>query len=420
MAGSVISKILGYGSYKIKSNSLLNGGPPQFGDMKNGFRVRHREYIQDIQSSTSFTTYSFPIQPGLSNLFPWLSQVAQNFEEYRIHGLVVYLNSTSGDAIASTNTALGVWGAVTVYNPADPLLGSKSECENYIGAQSTKPSSSLIHGIECAPKSNVLDRFFLREGAISGDLQFYDLGFIQIFTSGAQSVSTIGEMWVSYDVELIKPKLPQGGYNTSSATLTGSTTVNSTTFLPPVTQSADAGSNLAISLISGVLNIPQMSYPAQYLISYNGYVGAGYGSDVLSLGLTTTNASGVPILENNGYTSLTDFVVLDKGLKIFQTQIMLLVNAGASVATLQLGSWAVGVTLTNYQIVVNSFDSNVTAILKNNLLTIKKREDEEEEVLLKLLSKLKKSKRFMIENGSSSGSDPPENIGHKKITKAKY
>jgi hypothetical protein len=40
-------------------------------------------------------------------MFPWLSNIAQNFESYKLRGLVFEFKSMSGDALTSTNTALG-------------------------------------------------------------------------------------------------------------------------------------------------------------------------------------------------------------------------------------------------------------------------------------------------------------------------
>lgn len=213
-AGKLVNRIFGQGDYVLnapKQNSLMGQGPPSFSPLTSGFRLSHREYIKDMTSSINFDTESFPINPGLPALFPWLSTVAANFEEYVIHGMVVYLNTTSGTAVSSTNTALGLWGAVTQYDPDDPDFINKQQCENYVGCQSAVPFHSLMHGIECAPQSNVLNRKYVRTGDIDSELKFYDWGKFQYFSQGSQASNTIGEMWVSYDISFYKPRLPQHG-----------------------------------------------------------------------------------------------------------------------------------------------------------------------------------------------------------------
>jgi len=233
--GAGVSRIFGQGDYTMpQRNSLMTNGVPSFSPLSSGFRVRHREYIQDIQSSIAFTSQSFSINPGLSSLFPWLSNVAQNFEQYKIHGMVVYLNTLSATAVSSTNTALGLWGVVTQYDPSEPAFDSKQQCENYVGCQTAVPSCSLIHGIECKPNVNVLDRFFVRSTDLTDveDLKLYDIGKIQLFTQGSQAQSTIGEMWVSYDIEFSKPRLPTNENNFIASDEYWGTTATTATPLP--------------------------------------------------------------------------------------------------------------------------------------------------------------------------------------------
>jgi len=212
LAASTISRITGHGDYKVQYNSVMNPGqcPPAFASPLVGTRIRHREFIRVINSSVNYNNISFSINPGLSALFPWLSTLAVNFEQYKLHGFVATLHTTSATAVASTNTALGVWGAVTQYDPTDVPFIERRAAENYVGCNSAVVCSTLMHGVECKAKSDVLDRYYVRTQNISDseDLKFYDHGVLNIFTDGAQASSQIGELWVSYDVEFFKPKLP--------------------------------------------------------------------------------------------------------------------------------------------------------------------------------------------------------------------
>lgn len=87
---------------------MFDGGAYNFS--KKATLITHREYIGDIISSPtagafSFNTYS--INPGYVGTFPWLSNIAQNFESYKMHGLVFEYKTMSVDALNSVNTALG-------------------------------------------------------------------------------------------------------------------------------------------------------------------------------------------------------------------------------------------------------------------------------------------------------------------------
>jgi len=177
-----------------------------------GVRIRHREYIGDVLSSTpagSFGVSSFLINPTNSDLFPWLSQLAKNFQEYKMEGLFMEFRTTSADALTGTNTALGTVMMATNYNSAASNFQSKREMENSQFGQSCKPSQSLRHFVECAPaRTAISDTKYCRQGVIpaSADPRLYDLGKFQIATVGVQAAAVnLGELWVSYQVTLMKP-----------------------------------------------------------------------------------------------------------------------------------------------------------------------------------------------------------------------
>lgn len=211
-AGGLFSSITGLGSYSVNKNSLLSAqasDPPTVSNTSGGTRVQHREYIQDIAGSIVFNIQSFPVNPGLPGTFPWLASVANAFEEYRLHGILFEFKSTSADALNSTNTALGTVIMATEYNPLHGNFTAKRDMENYVYSTSSAPSISALHPLECARDVSVLDELFVRNVPLVGaDLRFSDLGNFQIATVGMQAIAVIGELWVTYDIELLKPKLP--------------------------------------------------------------------------------------------------------------------------------------------------------------------------------------------------------------------
>ena len=261
--GGVVNTIFGQGDYIMnspKQNSLMGQGPPTFSPLTSGFRLTHREYIRDVSSSIAFNTLTYQINPGLPDLFPWLSTIAANFEEYEIHGMVVYLNTTSGTAVSSTNTALGLWGCVTQYEPDNPTFTNKQQCENYVGCQTAVPFHSLMHGVECAPNSNVLGKRYVRTGGVDKDLKFYDWGKFQYFSQGSQASNVIGEMWVSYDISFYKPRLPKLGGLVEADFYDATATCTATNPFGSVTLQPDAYSNLGTTLgPGGVVNLPNGS-----------------------------------------------------------------------------------------------------------------------------------------------------------------
>lgn len=213
--GQKFKDITGYGDYSINQNSLLSGTVPGVSNpqTKDGLCISHKEYIGDLLTSTtpnSFNIQKFLLNPGDSRTWEWLAQIACNYEQWTPEGIIFYYKSTSGDALNSVNTALGTVIMATQYNPYDPPYKSKAEMESAIFCTNGAPSNDMMHPIECAPNMSALSTLFVRMQNTQNvrDLRFTDLGAFYIATAGFQGTSVnIGEIWVTYQVTLIKPRL---------------------------------------------------------------------------------------------------------------------------------------------------------------------------------------------------------------------
>ncbi len=211
-AGRFASTFLGMGDYEVKGNSLLSGGVPFMHTSDTSIRMTHKEFISDISSSVIFTNERIlDVNPSNPACFPYLSGIAQNFERYQIHGMIVYFRSTSADALNSTNTALGTVIIASDYDVLDVDWGDKQSMEAAMFSISGKPSCDLVHPIECAATNRFNKQLFLRPGnnplPQGADAKLYDWCKTTIATTGSQAVATIGELWVSYDIELFVPQL---------------------------------------------------------------------------------------------------------------------------------------------------------------------------------------------------------------------
>jgi hypothetical protein len=219
LAGNVIGHgvgwITGTGDYKTNFRSISSNActVPSFRNSDSTV-ITHREYIQDIFSGTgtpsAFSTTVLPLNPGQTSTFPWLAQIAANYEEYDIQGMVFEFNSTSGNSVASTNTALGTVIMATEYDPTKPVFESKLAMDNYSFAVSIKPSESFLHAVECKKNRTPVKQLYVRTGSNTGtDLRWTDFGNFTIATYGCPAAGTnLGELWVTYKVKLIKPRLP--------------------------------------------------------------------------------------------------------------------------------------------------------------------------------------------------------------------
>jgi len=218
-AGHFVGKLFGSGDYMVTNpkplvqNTIVNSSQvPSFQSSKDMVRIRHKECLGDIYTSSTigaFQIQSFPINPGMYQTFPWLSQVVGgSFQQYRVNGMVFHFRSMSADALNSTNTALGSVVMATEYDSLDAEFASKIEMENTDFGVSSKPSCDVIHGIECARSQTTISELYVRNEAApsGGDLRLYDLGRFSIATTGFQAASVnIGELWVTYDISLLKP-----------------------------------------------------------------------------------------------------------------------------------------------------------------------------------------------------------------------
>ncbi len=216
-AADVFNNITGFGDYEVKENSIVTDNAPVTMHYDNGsVRVRHTEYIGTVQSATSFTSTEYPINPGMSETFPWLANMAQSFQTYRIRGMVVMYKPLSAMAVGSTNTAMGVVVIATQYDSSAPSFLNRREMEAYMFSTSSVPFEHQVHPVECALGYNVLEQQYLRYGAVTEDLRWSDHGQFTVAVDGCQAGGNdIGELWVAYDVEFQKPRITSSGYATA-------------------------------------------------------------------------------------------------------------------------------------------------------------------------------------------------------------
>lgn len=220
--GSGLSAITGYGDYEVSMNSLNKVSTsvdmvPAFVRSDHSVRVTHREFVRDLvvpEDPSGFNNVVQPINPSNRLLFPWLAQMATQYQQYRIHGMIVEFKSMSSDYAASG--PLGTVCIATNYNVLDKPYASKIALENSEFAVSCKPSMSLVHALECDPKVTGRDILYVRDlvaqSSNTSDSRLYDAGLLQIATAGLPGTpgSTMGEIWISYDIEFYKPVLPSG------------------------------------------------------------------------------------------------------------------------------------------------------------------------------------------------------------------
>lgn len=325
-AGAGISKWLGMGDYSLTQNSVIEKaakGVPFMHKSGQTTRIQHREFISDVVASStvgSFFNQQFPINPGQALTFPWLATVAQQYQEYEFKGLVFHYISTSGESVASTNTALGSVIMATQYRSTALPFTTKVGMLNEYFSTDSKPSEDFCHPVECDPRENPFQVQYVRTGIVpfGEDEKMYDLGTLNLATVGYPSASAnLGELWVTYDIELRKPQLGTSN-NIQDAHYTGNGTYNTANAFGTVAPSAVFDNiGLSISILNKTITFPSNTQNLVYMVTlvYQGttaYTGNGF--------TFTTNSNSLNIYRgvgawNSNYTvgtgpsTTTQFIV---------------------------------------------------------------------------------------------------------------
>lgn len=241
--GAALSKWMGFGDYAVKENSVVkraSTGIPMMHKEGQSVVLRHREYIAQVRGSQGFAVQdSFQLNPGNVKTFPWLSSIAASFQEYKFRGLVFHYIPSSGSAVASTNAALGTVMLQTSYRSNDTAPASKSELLNEYWSGESVPNDTFAHPVECDPAENPFNVQYVRTDDIpTNDSQLlYDLGVTHLCVSGQQADgNTLGDLWVTYEVELKKPIV--------ASNVTSQYQISSTQWTSPTAAAIFAGASI--------------------------------------------------------------------------------------------------------------------------------------------------------------------------------
>lgn len=155
-----------------------------------------------------------PVNPGLSNLFPWISQVARNFETYKVNKLSFFFKSTSADSVLGStgSTALGSVFMAAQYNVLMPPYANKKEMLNGATVKSTKPSRSMHFSVKTTAITKKLfvraDHTDIKSDEVRGDRRLYDLLDFHLATEGCQATTgVIGELYCYADITFTTPTI---------------------------------------------------------------------------------------------------------------------------------------------------------------------------------------------------------------------
>lgn len=317
-AQSFLSGITGMGDYEVSKNCLMAPTlPVMINDSnKGGVLVRYQEYLGDVITSTTpgaFRIQNFPLNVGLDTTFPWLAQVASNYEQYSLEGVIFEFRSNASESQGTTTVGLGYVIMATEYDSQQPPFANKAEMENHEFGTSCKISKSMMHPIECAPRQTSITELYVRSGAnpTGSDIRLYDWGRFSIATVGLQAASqNVGELHVTYQVRLLKPRMyaSLGSFNGAFAAQ-NSGYANSVPFGTGTYTVVFDTIGISIDPPGSTISFPNVGLPQTYLI-YIKWFGTGAAISVPTYTYTNCalNASYTPNLNpspENGITAAT-------------------------------------------------------------------------------------------------------------------
>ena len=222
-----VSNYVGRGMYSggaSKKNGLISGSASTMPRMRNlndetgTLVVSHRERLSDVfaPADSGFHQDVFTVSPGIEKTFPWLSQIAANYEEYELMQCVFEYD---GHSLVGINDTLEVQGSLimaTQMNVKDKAFRDRHEMERFPHASKCAQHGSMAHGVECDPRKISGDGHrYIRIGGLAKDEDARDFDHAK-FTIGQYNTPTelygkeIGQLFVFYTVKLIKPKISSG------------------------------------------------------------------------------------------------------------------------------------------------------------------------------------------------------------------
>jgi len=204
-----------------------------------------------VNGSASFEATAYSIQPGLA-LYTWLSQRARGWEKYRFRKFeVTYIPE------AAVTTTTGSVYLAAEYNPSDQAPASLAALSTY----ETQSNGRTYEMVSLKFKHGVMfdgvQHKRIRCGPVAGDLGLYDAGKIIVASIGGPG-SSVGQLWVHYEIELVSPQTSPSIPIPSSFSLFNLSANQAYTNMTPAVLQFDETivDGIAPTLASGVFTLP--------------------------------------------------------------------------------------------------------------------------------------------------------------------
>jgi len=174
-------------------------------------RIIHRELVASIIGSTAFTVaQALALNPGLAASFPWLSNEAAGWEKYKFNSLKFEFFTRTGSNVP------GSMMLAPDYDASDAAPLSEVAASAYEDCEEDAPWKDICCLLKASELMGDMKERFVRTGTLAAnqDIKTYDCGNLFACTVDGTAVNW-GKLWVDYDVTLITPHVPPGGFQAS-------------------------------------------------------------------------------------------------------------------------------------------------------------------------------------------------------------
>lgn len=170
--------------------------------------VRHREYIADLVTGATANVYDvidiIRINPGAADSFPWCANLAAGYEKYKFKSLGLVYEPQIGTDVPGT-----IMLAVD-YDPSDEPPSDKQQM--LLLPESMRSPVWNACRLACSAKdlrannAELISAYPPDATTNPASLVQHDVGNLFVACSGAPANTTLGEIWIEYEVELYNPQ----------------------------------------------------------------------------------------------------------------------------------------------------------------------------------------------------------------------
>lgn len=162
--------------------------------------------------------YKIELNPGLRKPFPWFCEIARKYERFRIKKMVFTFQSTTNSQVAQGEVCMA-----HQINPYSKDLTDKEMFKIQAMSNSMRPDRTFSCGVECNPRLSPHEWKYVRQDALlASDSQRkdeFDYGNFYILSFGTSDASTkiLGDLHVTYEIELSGPQLEKSSWSKAAA-----------------------------------------------------------------------------------------------------------------------------------------------------------------------------------------------------------